>query len=131
MKKSRLSRRQFVTASLVAGAASAMVPGSSMAVWQQDLAQRLPQDPNAIVALIKRRLPNATLDEQSLHEYAAGLMRRVTLARDNGTALYKAVFKNRGSQNQLEHFVVHDFLLRSDALLTAHLKQPVTFKQTT
>ena len=128
MKHSRLSRRHFVTSTLMAGAATAILPGTALALWQKDLSRRLPQDPNAIVALIKRRLPNATLDEQSLHNYAADLVRRVTVARDTGASYYRAIFTNTADTHQLEHFVVQDFLLRSDALLTAHLKQPITYK---
>jgi len=123
MNKAKLTRRHFVTSSLVAGAASVILPGSALAFWQQEL-----QDPNAIAALIKRRLPNATLDEQSLHDYATDLVRRVNVARDTGSSLYRAIFNNKASEKQIEHFVVQDFLLRSDALQSAHLKQTVTYK---
>lgn len=124
MKDSTISRRRFVTSSLVAGAATTLMSGSALAYWQKELAQ----DPNAIVALIKQRLPNATLEEQSLHKYAADLVRRVAAERDSGTSFYRAVFNNKAKKHQLEHFIVQDFLLRSDALHTAHLKQTVVYK---
>ncbi len=128
MNDSRPTRRHFITSGLLAGAATTMLPGGALALWQKEWPHGLPQESSAIVALLKRRLPNATFDDQSLHNYAADLIHRIALVRDAHTSYYRAIFNKKASNQQIEHFVVQDFLLRSNALLTAHLKQPIAYR---
>ena len=127
MSKHRITRRAFVASGLLMGAVSSLVSGNVVALARNKSEQKLLKEPNAIAALIEERLPNVKLDQKALNDYAEDLIRRVAEERDNDSALYRSVLKSKLNNNQLEHFIVQDFLMKSDALITAHLKKPVTF----
>lgn len=127
MSKHRITRRAFVASGLLMGAVSSLVSGNVLALARNKSEQKLLKEPSAIVALIKERLPNAKLDQKALNDYSEDLIRRVAEERDNDSALYRSVLKSKLNNKQLEHFIVQDFLMKSDALITAHLKKPVTF----
>lgn len=127
MKNTRITRRHFVTSSLFTGAVTAMLSGKTLALGLNESAQRLLKEPGAIKYLLKVRLPNVTIEEQSLNSYTVDLMRRIEEERDADSFLYKAVLKSKTNNQQLEHFIVQDFLLKSDALMMAHHKKPITY----
>ena len=114
-----INRRRFITSGLTAGAITTVAPTSVLALSQTE--------PNAIIAILKRRLPNIELDEDSTLRYANDLIQRMAKARGRDGQVFARIFKREPDSRQLEHFVVQDFLVRSSALRTAHLGRPASY----
>ncbi len=119
----KLNRRKFVSSGLAVSAGTAATLAGSGAL---DLVGGGSND-TAITAILKRRLPNISFDEQSLQAYSSDLLQRLSESRNRDGQAFAGTFKSNPDSRQLEHFIVQDFLVNSDALTAAQHQRAVTY----
>lgn len=110
----KLDRRQFMMT--MAASASCVVAAPSLAGFNLNKGN---VSESVIAAILKKRLPNITLDEANVQAYINDVMHRLGVASNQGGQAFVGIFKNAPSTRQLEQFIVQDFLVNSNALSAA------------
>ena len=119
----KLNRRKFMTSAL-AVSGTAIAPGASIGVTTGTARE------NAVTAILKKRLPRYTLDEESLQRYAEDVVQRLSASRNKDGKAFSGIFRKEPSSLQMEHFIVQDFLVHSNVFAAASRNEPVAYQAT-